>query len=96
MWGKHKSWDYTSQEGKTTRKRNKTTVLNGKSKEAEGMKAEAYLGSLHFELHVVFSRCLSVFPFLPAVTIPAISHLFAAIEQHGATLRSETRRANKY
>ena len=77
------------------RKINKTTVPNGKSHE-EGLKAEAYLGSLHLELHVVFPRCLSVFPFLPAVTIPAISHLFAAIEQHGATLRSETRRANKY
>jgi hypothetical protein len=74
--------------------RNKTTDPNGKSNE-KSLGAEAHLRSLHLELHVVLPRCLAVFPLLPAVAIPPISHLFAAIEQHGATLRSETRRANK-
>jgi hypothetical protein len=42
-------------------------------------KGEAYLGSLHLELHVVLSRRLAVFPLLPAVPIPTVPHLLAAV-----------------
>jgi hypothetical protein len=42
-------------------------------------KGEAYLCSLHLELHVVFSRRLAVFALLPAVPIPTVAHLFAAV-----------------
>jgi hypothetical protein len=54
-------------------------------------KGGAHLGSLHLQLHVVFSRRLAVLALLPAVAVATVAHLLPAVEQHGAALRPATR-----
>lgn len=49
----------------------------------------SHLDSLHFELHVILSGGLPVFPLLPAVAIFPVLHLLAVVEDHRAILRPE-------
>lgn len=54
--------------------------------------ASCYLDSLNFELHVVLSGGLPIFPFLPAVAIFPVLHLLTVVEDHGAILRPDESR----
>lgn len=55
-----------------------------------GGRAEADLHALDLQLHVVLSRCFSILPFLPAVSVLPILHLLPVVEDDAAVLRPET------
>lgn len=44
------------------------------------------LCSLHFQLHVILTGRFPIFPFLPTISIPTISHFLPTVQQHWSTL----------
>ena len=50
-----------------------------------------YLHALDFKFHVILSGCFSVLPLFPAISVSAITNLFARIQQHRTRFRSEKR-----
>lgn len=51
--------------------------------------AFSYLYTLNFELHVILSGGLPIFPFLPAVAVLPVLHLLTVVEDHRAILRPD-------
>lgn len=50
----------------------------------------ADLHALDLQLHVVFSRRLSILPFLPAVSVLSVLHLLPVVQDDAAVLRPDT------
>lgn len=45
---------------------------------------------------MILSGCLPVFPLLPTVAVPAVADFFAAVQEHGAALRSANKKEGEF